>query len=585
MATISELMVKFGIDTSDVEKGMTGIQEQTKKFGDGMTGTGKKMTGFVTGPIMALSAGILALGVKTGQYADEVLDLVDITGMSSDSIQGWNRVAAHAGVSTTAVTDASQKLTKTMYQLETGSEKQTKALGKLSLSFEDLQKMSPDEQMDTLMKSLSDVEDPAERARIGTDLLGGAFKDIAPIVGMTSDEMFAMKQEGEDLAMSLEDLQEANGFRQEMEKLKAEFASTGRSLATQLMPLLKDTLLPLIRDTIVPAVTSFIEKIGSLAEKFSELSPRTQNIILGLVATAAAIGPLLIVVGKLATGFSALMGAAKFLIPIIGGISWPVLAVVAAIAAAIAIGVLLYKNWDTIKEKAIEIWDAIATWFSEVTQKIKDYVKENFEGVYNYIANYLEMAKGIITDVWNAIKRTFSNVLDFLKALVRGDFEGMKNAVKAQMENVRSLISSIWNRIKSFFSTVLSDIWGTVKQKFQDIVNSVQEKMSDAKQKVIDLWDEAQSFLTSIDLFQVGKDIIQGLINGIGSMVGAAIKKVTEVAGSIKDAITGFWRTSSPSRVAMDIGEDPIGVDDEEAENNVKLMSKLTMFNAGVSVA
>ena len=77
----------------------------------------------------------------------------------------------------------------------------------------------------------------------------------------------------------------------------------------------------------------------------------------------------------------------------------------------------------------------------------------------------------------------------------------------------------------------LVNIANTVKQKFTDIVNSIRDKMNEVKGKVEDGWNKAKKFLENINLKQMGKDIIQGLINGIKSKieaVGNAIKSVTD---------------------------------------------------------
>src|SRR5699024_31698 len=95
-----------------------------------------------------------------------------------------------------------------------------------------------------------------------------------------------------------------------------------------------------------------------------------------------------------------------------------------------------------------------------------------------------------------------------------------------------------------------------VRDKFNDIKKAVQEKMENVRDKVEKLWGKAQDFLENIDLWQIGKDIIQGLINGIGSMGGAVWEAAKGIASSVKDSITGFFETRSPSRLMMSIGGD-----------------------------
>jgi hypothetical protein len=69
------------------------------------------------------------------------------------------------------------------------------------------------------------------------------------------------------------------------------------------------------------------------------------------------------------------------------------------------------------------------------------------------------------------------------------------------------------------------------------------------------LWNKVTGFLEGIDLVGIGEDIMQGLLNGISNMAGAIWNKVEEIASGVKDAITGFFSISSPSKVMTYMGE------------------------------
>jgi phage-related minor tail protein len=95
-------------------------------------------------------------------------------------------------------------------------------------------------------------------------------------------------------------------------------------------------------EKILPVITPIIQKITEWVTKFSELDGSTQTIILAITGVVAVIGPLLVVIGSLISAAGVVAGA-------IGAISLPIVAIVAGIAGLIAIGVLLYKNWDEVK--------------------------------------------------------------------------------------------------------------------------------------------------------------------------------------------------------------------------------------------
>lgn len=261
--------------------------------------------------------------------------------------------------------------------------------------------------------------------------------------------------------------------------------------------------------------------------------------------------------------------------------------------------------WENIQNAASRIWESIRNIFNSVMDGIKTIIDNawnfiqglwikalefilnavgvNFESIRENIQNILDAVKNIIDTVWNYIKNSFNNALDFVKALVTGDFEGMKNAIKSQMENIRTTISNIWESVKSIFANLIGAIITVVKQKFTDIVNSVREKMNETKAKIEEGWNKAKEFLTGIDLKQIGKDIIDGLINGIKSKitaVGNAIKDVTDqITGKIK-SILGI---ASPSKVTTKLGEETsrglaVGISkkQKEAEKAAKKTAQAT---------
>lgn len=211
---------------------------------------------------------------------------------------------------------------------------------------------------------------------------------------------------------------------------------------------------------------------------------------------------------------------------------------------------------DAIKSVIDTIWKAIEKLWMETLKNIAKMVGVDFESIRKNIENIMNAVKSVIDAIWNFIRNTFKNVLSFLKALVSGDFKGMWNAIKSQMDNIRNTVSTIWDAVKTIFSNLIEAIKTVVKQKFTDMVNSVKEKMDDVKRRIEDGWNNAVKFLKNIDLRQIGKDIIQGLINGIRSMIGAVSNAIKDVTSVITGKVKSILQIKSPSRVMMAIGED-----------------------------
>ena len=139
-------------------------------------------------------------------------------------------------------------------------------------------------------------------------------------------------------------------------------------------------------------------------------------------------------------------------------------------------------------------------------------------------------------------------------------------------EDFRDAVKKIWSNITEFIGNAtkkISDMWESTKQFFSDLldsmVNSAKNAWNNLKSGVSDMVQnvkDAFGKIKDIDLFEIGKNIIQGLIDGVGNMIGAVGRKIKDVASTIKDGIKGALGIHSPSRWMRDmIGRNiPLGV-------------------------
>jgi len=180
---------------------------------------------------------------------------------------------------------------------------------------------------------------------------------------------------------------------------------------TQSITKLKNTAIKLgsaLSELVSPALETLTEWVEKAIGWFQSLDPQTQKIIMIMVGLFAAIGPLVFILGQLAVGISFLMG--------------PIGLVIAAIVAFIAIGILLWKNWDTIKAKAIEIWTAISDFFKGTWDNIKGFFRNAGEFVTNVWNNVINFFKGIP----RRISQAFSTVKDIILSPFRAAWRGIE---------------------------------------------------------------------------------------------------------------------------------------------------------------
>ena len=306
--SLAKLTVKIGADISELQKAMGRASKAMEETGKKMTSVGKTMSKSLTAPIMALGASVLALQKKTGDYADKLLDLEEITGISTTSLQEFRHVATVAGVSTDALSNTVSGLARRMPGIIDGTGNASDALKQLGVSAKDVNgnvRQTEDIMVD-IMGALGGVENRMERAAIANQLLGRSWEQLAPVIGLGVDGIKNARDEAHELGLVLDRdaLEAANNFRIEFEKFQAQIASAGRAIAVELMPVVLDLL---------PVFQSALKRVVEMIQRFSQLEKATQMNVIKILAITAAIGPMLVVVGKAVVGIGKMVTVVKAL--------------------------------------------------------------------------------------------------------------------------------------------------------------------------------------------------------------------------------------------------------------------------------
>ena len=146
-----------------------------------------------------------------------------------------------------------------------------------------------------------------------------------------------------------------------------------------------------IQEQAAPLLQQLVETIKSLTEGFRSLTPEQQQTIVKIGAIVAALGPAIAVIGTIITGIGSVIGVLGTVIGVLGG------PLTIAIGAVIAIGITLWRNWDTIKEKAGKLKDSIVEKFT----KIKDTIEEKINKAKETVHNAIEKIKGFFNFEWH----------------------------------------------------------------------------------------------------------------------------------------------------------------------------------------
>ena len=236
-ATISADNKKFKRGIDDSKKQVTGFEGTINKL--------KTSLGVLAGAaaIGAVVKGLFNMAKEVGNTADRLLDLEQITGLSTDTLQEYEHVARVAGVNSEFMATSVQGLTQRLArgaEMSAGLRMGINALGIEVMdgagNLRDLGKVTEE-----AIDQLAGMEDIAKRNVIGAQLFSGAWKDLAPVLALGKDGIEAAKQEARDLGlvMSKDSLEAANEFRIEMETLNAQWGAAKRDITMLFLPALE----------------------------------------------------------------------------------------------------------------------------------------------------------------------------------------------------------------------------------------------------------------------------------------------------------------------------------------------------------
>ena len=360
-------------------------------FGDKASKAGDKMAPISAAAGAALG-GMVGMAVKAGAAADDINTLAKVTGLSTEEIQKFQFASDQIDVSMDTLTGSLSKLTKNMAGAKDGTGPVADAFKSLGVSVVDSQGNLRDNEdvFNDTINALGGVANETERDALAMQIFGKSAQELNPLILGGAD---ALKEIGDaaasrGLILSQEELDQANALNDSLDQLKAEGMAGLMSMGSQLAPIL------------IPMFQALSEGLSGLVTWFSSLDEGTLKLILTILAVVAAVAPVLMFIGKLATGISAIMSLVSALGPVMAIITGPVGLVIAAIAAAIAIGVLLYKNWDTIKQKAGEIFASVSATFNG----IRDEISGAINGAKDAVGAAIDRIKGFFNFKWELPK-------------------------------------------------------------------------------------------------------------------------------------------------------------------------------------
>lgn len=399
--------------------------------------TAAKIGGVAIGALAAGTAAFTTALVKgTAQlatYGDNIDKMSQKMGMSAQAYQEWDAILQHSGASI----DGMQRA---MMGLSIAAEKGSASFEKVGISAEQLGSMSQEELFAATIKGLQGMEEGTERAALAQELLGGAAKELGPLLNTSAEETEAMRQRVHELGgvMSDEAVKASAQFADSLQDMQTAFGGLKNNMMSGFMPSLTkvmDGLTELFSGNTDKGIGMVTEGIQAFAGRLTEVIPQLIEVGTSLLGPVVdAIGEQLpIIIEKLIP--SLMSGAAKL-----------VLALVKALPG------IMSALWDGIKAVGKQllpvlesVFGGVAGWFGEKFQAAKAAVQAAFQSIGDFFAGVWADIVGVFEDAKNVGVNVVNDIL---------------TGIQSVWDSIVSWVSGAWDKVKSFFTIDVSFLGG-----------------------------------------------------------------------------------------------------------------------------
>lgn len=591
---------------------LSAFERNASKVGRGMVKGGA----LIMGAGAAVGGAVFSAGKSIADYAGSVKDASDSTGVNTEAWQKMTYAAKISGIEQEKLMTSMVKFDKVLTDAAGGSKTAGQIFKDLGISIKDASgKMrAPEAVFEDVAELLANVEDGATKTAAACAFFGKSGAELLPMLNEGRNGLQGLYRTAEETGNVLanETLTAADEFGKSLDAVKLQAQGVMLQLGSALIPVLSE-----MKDWVsgvIGKVGDWLKANPELASTIGKVAARGSALLLGLGALSLIFGTILSVVGKVRRVFGGLMGvfsagkkiilAAKnsmllFRLQYAGMVIWqklaaaaqwlfnsalfacPIVWIIAAIAAVIAAVVLLVKHWDKVSAFFKRLWDGIKKIFAVVWEWIKNMflnytpvglVIKHWDKIKGWFSKLWEGVKNVFRSAWEWIKKMFLNYTpaglvikhwDKIKAWFSKLWEGVKNVFRSVWEWIKKmflnytpvgLVIKHWDKIKGWFS----GLWDGVKGVFVGAWDGIKGFFSEMNpvEWLSDMWSGISEFFSGLwqRFKQWGRQIIQGLIDGITGMAQKAIDGIKNIGRKIANGFKSFFGIHSPSKLFAEYG-------------------------------
>lgn len=489
-------MSMAGWDTNQMLDGLDGVMSLAAASGedlglvsdivtDALTGFGMqaKDAGNFADLLASASSNSNTNVAMMGETFKYVAPLFGAMGYSAEDAALATGLLANAGIKGG---QAGTVLRSSITNLINPTDKMKESMEKLGISMTDSNnEMLPfSEVMTQLREKFANLTEEQQAQEAATIFGKEAMSGMLAIINSSEEDFSKLTDATRDyngVAKEMADVMEDN-LQGQMTKLKSALEGVGIQ----------------IFEILLPIFSNLVDKLQDVVEWFGNLNPKTQEVIVQIGLLTVVIAPALIIIGKLVAGVGSAITAFTTISTAVAGaggaialLTGPIGIAIASITAIIASGVLLYKNWDTVKEKAGQLkdnisqnWDNMKTKISDTWDNVKTKTSDTWGFIKNKVDEHGGGIKGVIGTYMEGYKSVWSAGFKTMDEVTGGKLSEMASKVKDRMSAIKdSIVDSITSSARSWSSNV-SNMVSDAQSKFSSIASSVASSFDRVKSAI-----------------------------------------------------------------------------------------------------
>lgn len=559
---IFDLSAKLTLDSSEFTDGLEGASKNASSFSDIVGGALKTaldvgvmaFTAYATA-IAGVTSAMASAIADTASYGDSIDKNSQKVGMSTKSYQEWDYVMQLAGTSMQDCTVGMKTLTNQIDNAKGGSADAVAMFESLGISLDDLNSMSREDVFSSVIAGLQGMEDSTERAALANDLFGKSGQNLTPLFNMSAQETQELIDRFNELGgvMSDDAIKASARYQDSLTTLQATMDGAKRNMASEFLPSMADIMdgLTDIFSGDSSGIAKIEQGVQGIVEKVQEMLPQITEIITRL---APVIGD------AIAMALPAIIQSSSQIV--------------------LAIGQGILANFPTILQTASSVLTQLGQGFIDNLPMIIEVGMQLLMGLVDGLVEALpELIDATITLIETLIDKltepdTMNKLIEASVKIIGALIDGFGKALPALLEGGVQLIVALAGalimnlpKIAEVAVKLMDTLTGGLASKMIEMrkkgeeallkmVEGLKNKISNLKTQITTIVNNALTWFKEIPtkIKDVGKNIIEGLWNGINDKVEWIKQKILGFSDSVLSTIKGFFGIHSPSTVFAKIG-------------------------------